>query len=846
MRRTRGLNNYVLLSLIFAVLSGLSSVLSGCGDSGEGSIVGPGTGTSSNPPIILAELHSYPTGAVPPGFGPPELNSKVFVEIRNPLDQASITTASVIVNGVSISYNDTDKLYEGLLNVSTGETVNLEVSIDGRSYSASTTQFNSYPIFTSPSTTAIWSSGRDQTVTWSGGSPTVNAVYNIAVIDANDPNDTIVWPAGDLFKYEPIINSWDIIPANSLTTGKRLAIVLIAKETYISNAAGSSSFIIAGFNYVPITVIAGPPANVSATPSDGKTTINWDTVNGATSYDLYWSTSAANATKLSGAKIAGVTSPYNHTGLSNGTTYYYAVTATTTDGESEVSSPVVSSIPGAIHAPLNAIAAPSNGNATIRWPPVAGANSYNIYWSTSAANANKSSGTKIAVNYSSAVPYYVHQGLTNGTPYYYVVTAVSNYYGESEVSSPVASAVPGSNVTATFGSGQVSIAWTAVPGALSYNLYWSTTAADATMASGNKITGVTVPHVLTGLSDGTPYYYLVTAVTANGESALFPPIAGVPGAYLMGGAMQGYAINPSNTVTSLPGVAEMSSLRGITTDGTSLFVVDTFYCRIQTITIATGAVKTLAGAQNACETADGIGSSARFYYPQGITTDGTYVYVVDSMHTIRKVEIATGAVTTIAGLAGSPGSTDGTGSNARFNFPYPGGSTSGITTDGVNLYVAETVNSVIRKIVISSGVVTTLAGVAGSAGWADGTGTEARFYAPVGITTDGTNLYVTDAAALVRKIEIGSAVVTTVAGSPQQYGSVDGTGSAARFSGPNDITTDGTNLYVADGSIRKIVISTRVVTTLADSSKFTYSALYITTDGIGLFVIDRAGVKKVR
>jgi len=104
-----------------------------------------------------------------------------------------------------------------------------------------------------------------------------------------------------------------------------------------------------------------------------------------------------------------------------------------------------------------------------------------------------------------------------------------------------------------------------------------------------------------------------------------------------------------------------------------------------------------------------------------------------------------GAVTTLAGT-GSSGSANGTGTSASFNYP------DGITTDGTNLYVADYGNHLIRKIVISTGVVTTVAGT-GSSGSANGTGTSASFNSPTGITTDGTNLYVSDYGNhLIRKI----------------------------------------------------------------------------------------------
>ena len=157
-------------------------------------------------------------------------------------------------------------------------------------------------------------------------------------------------------------------------------------------------------------------------------------------------------------------------------------------------------------------------------------------------------------------------------------------------------------------------------------------------------------------------------------------------------------------------------------------------------------VTTLAGTVDN-GSANGTGTSASFNYPSGITTDGTNLYVADSSnHLIRKIVISTGAVTTLAGT-GSSGSANGTGTSASFNSPY------GITTDGTNLYVADYGNHLIRKIVISTGVVTTVAGT-GSSGSANGTGTSASFYYPVPITTDGTNLYVGDYGnSVIRQIE---------------------------------------------------------------------------------------------
>lgn len=273
--------------------------------------------------------------------------------------------------------------------------------------------------------------------------------------------------------------------------------------------------------------------------------------------------------------------------------------------------------------------------------------------------------------------------------------------------------------------------------------------------------------------------------------------------------------------------ARFNTTNGMTTDGSNLYVADTANHTIRKVVISSGAVTTLAGLALTSGSADGTGVAARFSYPSGITTDGNVLYVADAgNHTIRKIDITSGAVTTLAGSPGLSGISDGTGSVARFNSP------SSITTDGNNLYVADTVNHTLRKITPLSGalsamtsanaVVTTLAGTAGATGSTNASGASARFYFPYGITTDGTNLYVADTSnSTIRQVVISTGAVTTLAGTALTYAAADGAGSAASFRTPYGITTDGTNLYVADTAnytIRKIVISSGVVTTLAGTS----------------------------
>jgi len=228
--------------------------------------------------------------------------------------------------------------------------------------------------------------------------------------------------------------------------------------------------------------------------------------------------------------------------------------------------------------------------------------------------------------------------------------------------------------------------------------------------------------------------------------------------------------------------------------------------------IPDGTVSTFAGKAGIAGSANGTGGSASFNLPSGVTRDSTgNLFVADTGNqTIRKITSA-GAVTTFAGSPGAQGSTDGTGSAARFAQPY------GVAADASgNIYVADLVNATIRKIT-SSGVVTTLAGAPGTKGNADGTGSAARFTEPRGVATDSAgNVYVADFGSYVVRKVTPAGVVTTLAGQAGAEGSVDGTGSAARFGHLSNVVVDaGGNLFVADTTnnlIRRISPEGKVTT----------------------------------
>ena len=253
---------------------------------------------------------------------------------------------------------------------------------------------------------------------------------------------------------------------------------------------------------------------------------------------------------------------------------------------------------------------------------------------------------------------------------------------------------------------------------------------------------------------------------------------------------------------------------GIATDGQgNLYVADAGNNEIRKISTETGEVTTIAGSIEA-GLVNGADTSARFNYPTGVACDGQgNLYVADSYNNqIRRIVLATGAVTTLVG-SGADGGSDGVGTAASFYHPC------GIVADGQgNLYVAGGLNSAIRKVVIATGSVITIAG-SSCTGSADGKGAAASFNYPSGVAIDGEgNLYVVDEGNNeIRKVVLATGMVSTIAGCTS-WGFANGVGSAAKFDAPYGITADGNgDLFVADGDnnqIRKVIIATGAVTTL--------------------------------
>jgi alpha-tubulin suppressor-like RCC1 family protein len=402
---------------------------------------------------------------------------------------------------------------------------------------------------------------------------------------------------------------------------------------------------------------------------------------------------------------------------------------------------------------------------------------------------------------------------------------------------PTPPAAPTANAATAVTSVGFTANWGSVSGAAGYRLDVSTSNAFSSLLSGysDLDVGNVLSQAVSGLSASTPYYYRARAYNSGGTSGNSNTITVTTVATIV--------VTTPLTVSTLAGqpvssgssdgtgsAARFYYPSGLATDNIgNLYVADTDNNTIRKIVASTGAVTTLAGLAGSSGSADGTGSAARFNNPAGVAVDSAgNVYVADTLnHTLRRIT-SVGVVSTLAGSTGVAGSADGTGTAARFRGPQ------GLAIDsGSNLYVADTNNHTIRKVVPSTGVVTTVAGFAGNSGSTDGLGSQARFNYPSGVAVDATgNLFVADTENDTIRQIVPSGQVSTLAGLAGASGVADGTGSAALFDSPSDLAVDGSgNLYVADTdnfTIRKVAPSTGVVSTIAGLGGTSGSA-----DGLG-------------
>jgi fibronectin type 3 domain-containing protein len=273
------------------------------------------------------------------------------------------------------------------------------------------------------------------------------------------------------------------------------------------------------------------PTALAATAGNAQVALTWTASTGATSYHVKRSTTSGGPYTLVSAPTAA---SFTDTGLTDGTTYFYVVSALNANGESANSAqasakPVAPTQSQAPATPAGLMATAGNAQVSLTWTPSANAASYNVKRATVTGGPY----TKIS---SPAATNFIDTGLTNGTTYFYVVSA-QNSSGES-ANSAQASAKPTAStqtqipatptgLTATAGNAQISLAWSISSGTTGYHLKRSTT-------TGGPYTQISAPTSTaftdTGLINGTTYFYVVSAVNTAGESANSAPASATPSA----------------------------------------------------------------------------------------------------------------------------------------------------------------------------------------------------------------------------------------------------------------------------------------------------------------------------
>ena len=299
---------------------------------------------------------------------------------------------------------------------------------------------------------------------------------------------------------------------------------LSANTTYYIAVSAENEAAGEGEKSAPITVttsqgagpsVPGVPAGVTATAlSSSSIQVSWNSVSGASGYNVYAGTASENMTQ----RGTPTTTSFTITGLTANTAYYIAVSARNASGEGSQSSPITATTNAAINVP----SAPTGVTATalssssiqVSWTAVSGASSYDVYYEVGSSTTKILAGNVTGTSYT-------HTGLQPSTTYWYNIKA-KNSAGESDYSSysyvTTSAAVPSAptGVTATaLSSSSISVSWTAVSGAASYDVYYEVGSSLTRILAGNT-TSTSYTH--TGLQPSTTYYYYIKAKNSAGES----------------------------------------------------------------------------------------------------------------------------------------------------------------------------------------------------------------------------------------------------------------------------------------------------------------------------------------
>ena len=298
---------------------------------------------------------------------------------------------------------------------------------------------------------------------------------------------------------------------------------------------------------------AAPVVKIGNSASSGKPMLTWNTVEGATSYRIYRSTSRGSGYSLLGTTTA---TSYTNTGAKAGTTYYYRVKACNDAGLSPYSNIVsgqVKSVTPKPSAPVVKIGhSAASGKPMLTWNAVSGATSYKVYRATSQNGTYSLLGTVTATSYTNT-------GAKAGVTYYYKVKAV-NSAGESAYSNIVSGRATVTTLTMghSASSGKPQLTWKAVSGAASYKVYRAT-AKNGAYTVINTTKALTYTNV--GAALGTTYYYKVEALNAAGKSLGFSDVVEGKVAPVLAVGYSSVSGKPQLTWKAVPGATEYQVYR---------------------------------------------------------------------------------------------------------------------------------------------------------------------------------------------------------------------------------------------------------------------------------------------